>query len=88
MSSPSPTERDLLRFTVAELLERWPTAAQVFIAYRLACIGCDFSAFHTLAEVKQEYPRVGGAVQKALMQITHSSDPNPDSDSETTPQEE
>ena len=40
----------LLRLTVAEILDRWPVAAGAFINHRLACIGCDFSPFDTLAE--------------------------------------
>lgn len=46
---------DLLGMKIDDLLARWPTAAQVFIAYRLACIGCEFSGFHTMEQALEIY---------------------------------
>ncbi|HEY63375.1 MAG TPA: DUF1858 domain-containing protein [Caldilineae bacterium] len=41
--------------TVAELLARWPQTAQVFLRYRMACIGCTMAPFDTLADVTTAY---------------------------------
>lgn len=46
---------DLLDLRVETLLARWPTAAQVFIAYRMACLGCAFSSFHTTRQALEIY---------------------------------
>lgn len=51
---------------IADLLKRWPTLAQVFIAYRLACIGCDFTKFHTLEDAARIYPDRAEAFLEAL----------------------
>ena len=39
-----------LDFPVAEILARWPKAARAFLDHRMACVGCEFSAFDTLRE--------------------------------------
>ncbi|MBW1891821.1 MAG: DUF1858 domain-containing protein [Deltaproteobacteria bacterium] len=41
--------------TVKELLERYPQLLQTFMDMNLMCVGCPTEAFHTLAEVSQEY---------------------------------
>ncbi len=46
---------DLLDLKVEELLASWPTAAQVFVAYRMACLGCAFAHFHTTREALRVY---------------------------------
>lgn len=40
----------LLKSSVAELLERYPTTAAVFMQHRMACVGCAFAAFETIAD--------------------------------------
>jgi hybrid cluster-associated redox disulfide protein len=42
---------------IADLLRRWPTLSQIFIAYRMACVGCDFSKFHTVEDAARIYSR-------------------------------
>ena len=41
--------------TIASLLDRWPAATAVFIRHHMACIGCDFSGFHTPADAARVY---------------------------------
>lgn len=41
--------------TVAELLEQWPACASVLNARGMACVGCELSAFETLAEAARVY---------------------------------
>ena len=46
---PSPA------LTVAEVLQRWPQASEVFLQRRLACAGCAMAPFDTLGEVASAY---------------------------------
>lgn len=41
--------------TVAEVLERWPATASVFVRRCMACIGCAMAPFDTLAEAAAVY---------------------------------
>lgn len=41
--------------TVKELLKTHPTLLNMFLDMGLMCVGCPAEAFHTLAEVAQEY---------------------------------
>ncbi len=41
--------------TVAEIMERWPATIAVFLAYRMACVGCFMAPFDTLAEAAGNY---------------------------------
>lgn len=36
--------------TVAEVLERWPTTAVVFVRRSMACVGCAMAPFDTIGE--------------------------------------
>ena len=40
---------------IARLLARWPRTARVLVARRMACVGCDMNAFHTVAEAADIY---------------------------------
>lgn len=40
---------------VACLLGRHPATARVFLAHRMACVGCSLAAFETLADAAREY---------------------------------
>jgi hybrid cluster-associated redox disulfide protein len=35
----------------AEVMQRWPATVPVFIRHCLACVGCPFAPFETLAEI-------------------------------------
>ncbi len=41
--------------TAAEVMQRWPATVPVFIRYCLACVGCPFAPFETLAEIPVIY---------------------------------
>src|SRR5438552_3964609 len=41
--------------TVHRLLNAYPRLAEVFVAHRMACVGCTLSGFHTLAEAAAIY---------------------------------
>lgn len=40
---------------VACLLGRHPATARIFLAHRMACVGCSLAAFETLADAAREY---------------------------------
>ncbi|MEW6566567.1 MAG: DUF1858 domain-containing protein [Chloroflexota bacterium] len=47
----APTQRQQwLAMNVAQVLERWPSTARVFLRFRMACVGCDFSRFDMIGE--------------------------------------
>ena len=35
---------------VADIMNAWPQTVQLFLRYRMLCIGCEFSEFDTLRE--------------------------------------
>ena len=52
------SERDDIfgtQITIAEVLRRWPAAADVFLHHRLACPGCAMAPFETLDDVAEAY---------------------------------
>ncbi|MGH2460499.1 MAG: DUF1858 domain-containing protein [Chloroflexota bacterium] len=40
---------------VDELIDRFPTAARVFIRRRMACVGCEIARFESVADVCDAY---------------------------------
>jgi hybrid cluster-associated redox disulfide protein len=47
---PFPGDPAWLDRPVADLLKQWPGAVRAFLDHRMACPGCPFSVFDTLAE--------------------------------------
>jgi hybrid cluster-associated redox disulfide protein len=43
------------RWTVKDVLDRYPQTLPAFMQLRLLCVGCPTEAFHTLADVAREY---------------------------------
>ncbi len=41
--------------TAAEVMQRWPATVPVFIRHCMACVGCPFAPFQTLAEIPAIY---------------------------------
>ncbi len=41
--------------TVSTVLDHWGEAASVFIAFRMACVGCPLSCFESLAAAAKNY---------------------------------
>lgn len=40
---------------IHRLLERWPATVSVFIAHRMACVGCSMARFNTLRDATRIY---------------------------------
>jgi hybrid cluster-associated redox disulfide protein len=50
--SPLP---DVQAISVAELMDRWPAVVPVFVAHRMACVGCVLSPFDHLDDACRIY---------------------------------
>ncbi len=80
MAQDRIADTELLQLPIALLLSRWPRAAQVLLTFRMACIGCDFSGFDTLAEALEVHGLTAQAFLEELWTAilsapTSSSDP-------------
>ena len=52
---------DIDALSVAELMDRWPAVVPVFVAHRMACVGCIMSPFDRLDDVCRIYTLQPGA---------------------------
>ena len=55
--------------SLAELFAARPETARVFLAHRMACVGCPFAPFHTVADVCAEYALAEGRFRAALAAV-------------------
>lgn len=61
--------------TAAEVMKRWPATIPVFIRHCLACVGCPFAPFETLAEIPAIYGlRVDDFVRELQQTIDATDD--------------
>jgi hybrid cluster-associated redox disulfide protein len=52
----TPHSRSLSsNFLLADVLERYPSAAQVFFSHHMGCVGCQMNKFETVADAAQIY---------------------------------
>ena len=65
---------------VADVLAATPLAARVFIARRMACVGCAFAPFETISEAARAYGIEPGELARSL-----AGDPDPARPRETEP---
>lgn len=49
---PSHADFDL---DVQQFISRWPCAAQIFLRYGMACVGCEMGRFETVREAAEIY---------------------------------
>jgi hybrid cluster-associated redox disulfide protein len=68
-------------------MQRWPATVPVFIRYCLACVGCPFAPFETLAEIPTIYGVPLGDFIRELQQ-TIDSTRNPTEPTALSQQEE
>lgn len=66
-----------LESSVAQLLNCFPQAAQVFIRRRMHCVGCPMARFETLAEVCAIYRQPLDRVLAELAALTGCNVPAP-----------
>lgn len=62
--------------TVAQLLDRHPRVARVFLDRRMACVGCSIAAFETLEEVAAVYGEDPERFVEALCRMTAGNQEN------------
>lgn len=41
--------------TLEEIMRAWPSAISVILRYRMLCVGCPITAFHTVTEACREH---------------------------------
>lgn len=51
-------KQPLEKLTIAEVIERWPEIAPLFLEHRLACFGCDMAGFCTFGDIGAYYAHV------------------------------
>lgn len=54
----TPTDAELAKMTVAEVMKRWPQVLPLFNRYRLACGGCVMAEFCRISDVPASYEHV------------------------------
>jgi hybrid cluster-associated redox disulfide protein len=69
--NPQALSSDL---TAAEVMQRWPATVPVFIRHCLACVGCPFAPFETLAEIPAIYGLPLDDFMRELQQTIDSTD--------------
>lgn len=52
--------------TVGEIMSCWPATIGVFLRYRMGCVGCPISGFHTLVDACEEHELDLDAVLAAM----------------------
>ena len=67
-------EITLSSLPINAFLNCWPAATVVFIRYQMACIGCDFSGFHTPADAARVYQIPSSQFFEDLMEFMIDSD--------------
>jgi len=66
---PAPT------ISVASFLRETPAGARVFLAHRMACVGCSLAEFDTLADAAREYRLPLAAFLRDLGRAARSAPP-------------
>ncbi len=57
---------------LSDLMEHWPETIEVFLRYRMLCVGCVFARFYTVEDACREHDvdvdEFRGALRKAMRQ--------------------
>jgi hybrid cluster-associated redox disulfide protein len=70
--SESRIHRDL---TVQAVLDTWPSTRKVFIARRMACVGCELAPFMTVADAAAAYAMATDDLEQALQAAAQPAPP-------------
>lgn len=60
---PKPELADV---SVGDIMSRWPETIGVFLDFRLHCVGCPISGFHTFADAALEHGISEAALAAAI----------------------
>lgn len=55
---------------LSEIMERWPQTICIFLKYKLMCVGCEISRFHTVRDACAEHDISEEAFRRELAQAT------------------
>lgn len=55
MNDPEPGASDSLNRKIEQLIAESPAWARAFIAWRMACVGCDLAGYHTARQALEIY---------------------------------
>ena len=64
-------------------MRRWPATIRVFLDFRMACVGCPITPFHTVADTCREHRADPVAFLAALRATASASSEIPESVSRT-----
>jgi hybrid cluster-associated redox disulfide protein len=51
---------------VDDVMRQWPTTIRVFLDFRMRCVGCPITCFHTVADACREHAVDDGSFLRAL----------------------
>jgi hybrid cluster-associated redox disulfide protein len=63
------TPADALQMLVCDVLAEYPATARVLIDHGMACAGCTFSRFETVAEAAAAYGLDAGELARSLAAV-------------------
>ena len=65
--------RDIDELPLEEIMRRWPATLEVFMAWKLRCIGCPIADFHQLSDAAAEHGYALGDLRFAVLLATGDS---------------
>ncbi len=71
-AQPGQSMTSIDRLCVDEVLRRWPSALQVFMRYRLACVGCLMAPFDRVGDVVRVYGLDNRQFLREILAAIHS----------------
>ena len=74
--SETPTTYEMISsMLVADVLERWPATAEVFITHATACVGCVLAPFCTVWDAAANYHQPPEQLAAELLQVIAAVSP-------------
>ena len=76
MMTDTPLTTETLReMLVADVLERWPATAEVFITHATACVGCVLAPFCTVWDAAANYHQPPEQLAAELLHVITAGSP-------------
>ncbi len=71
--------------SLADIMRIWPRTVDVFLRYRMLCVGCVIARFHTVADASREHGIDEFELRAALAAAAGEEGPGPGSGIRTAP---
>lgn len=71
--------------SLADIMRIWPRTVEVFLSYRMLCVGCVIARFHTVADASREHGIDEAEFRAALAVAADAEGDGPDSNVKTAP---